>query len=354
MLLSRLRLLHVGPFEDLTLSFEGGAQRGGPRRLSVLFGGDGVGKSSALAAIAATRPGHAVAQLRHRGDDGPPPAVVADWILGADDPARLHPLRVASPGAKLDEPDDVAALRRREQALFDRRAAEGGHVLVAFSGARWFSRTATVLTTPERSVLRYDVRAPASFDDGTRGDLTREAKQVLAFAPIAAALARGGPAAPDQAARLAALDRALREVLAALLEGAGAAYLGVDPVRLEPVFEVGGARRVDFDDLGRGARHLVAIGALALRALAAAYPAGDPRHAEGVILLDDIELHQPAHRLSELAPRLCAALPGAQWIITTASPAVTLGCAREEVIALRREPASGRVELHAGPDAVLH
>ncbi|WP_437567776.1 hypothetical protein [Sorangium sp. So ce542] len=362
MLLSRVRLAHVGPFDDLSLSFEDAD--GAPRRLVVLFGGDGVGKTSILSAIASTRPGYAVAQLKSRGDDGSPPLVVTDWMLGTDDPARAHPLRVASPNARLDEPEDAALLRRREQALFERRAAEGGFVLVALSGARWFSRTAIVLTTPERSILRYDVRAAASFDDATRTDLARETKQVLSFVPVAAAIARDRAknkpeARPDaradaQAARLGALERALREVLEALLEGHDATYVGVDPLRLEPVFERADGQRVDFDDLGRSARHTVAFGALALRALASAHPTGDPRLAEGVVLIDDIEAQQPAHRQRSLAARLRAALPNVQWIVTTSSPAFALGCDLSDVIALRREPSSGRVEPHEGPDAVLH
>ncbi|WP_437686517.1 hypothetical protein [Sorangium sp. So ce176] len=363
MLLSRVRLAHVGPFDDLSLSFEDAA--GAPRRLVVLFGGDGVGKTSILSAIASTRPGYAIAQQRPRADDGATPLVVTDWWLGTDDPARAHPLRVASPNARLDEPEDTALLRRREQSLFERRAAEGGFVLVALSGARWFSRTSVMLTTPERSVLRYDVRAAASFDDATRTDLARETKQVLSFLPVAAALARGRSAdRPDaarshaephaQAARLDALDRALREVLAALLEGHGARYVGVDPLRLEPIFERADGQRVDFDDLGRSARHAIAFGALALRALASAHPSGDPRLAEGVVLIDDIDAQQPAHRQRSLPARLRAALPNVQWIVTTSSPAIALGCELSDVIALRREPSSGRVELHEGPDAVLH
>ncbi|WP_438014996.1 hypothetical protein WMF18_29460 [Sorangium sp. So ce315] len=394
MLLSRVRLAHVGPFDHLSLSLEDAA--GAPRRLVVLFGGDGVGKTSILSAIASTRPGYAIAQQRSRADEGASPLVVTDWMLGADDPARVHPLRVASPNARLDETEDAALLRRREQSLFERRASEGGFVLVALSGARWFSRTAMVLTTPERSILRYDVRAAASFDDATRTDLARETKQVLSFIPIAAALARdratGGPdASPEgqadgradaqahgradaaldarprapsdapprarpqaQPARLEALDRALREVLAELLEGHGARYVGVDPLRLEPIFERADGQRVDFDDLGRSARHAVAFGALALRALASAHPGSDPRLAEGVVLIDDIEAQQPAHRQRSLPARLRAALPNVQWIVATSSPAIALGCELSDVIALRREPSSGRVELHEGPDAVLH
>ncbi|HSN99440.1 MAG TPA: hypothetical protein VLS89_14190 [Candidatus Nanopelagicales bacterium] len=344
MLLSRLRLVHVGPFDDLTISLEDDTRS--PRRLIVLFGGEGVGKTSVLAAIASTRPGHAVAQLKPRGDDGPPSFVVTDWMLGDDDVARLHPLRVTSPNAKLEEPDDAGVLRRREQAHFERRAQEGGFVLVSFSGARWFSRTGVVLSTPDRSILRYDVRGTASFDDATRTDLTRETKQVLAYTAIASALSPGG--------RFEAIDLALREVLAALLEGTGVTYLGVDPGRLEPIFSVGSGRRVELEELGRSERHLCAFGALTLRALAAAYPAAPPREVEGVALIDDIDAHQPLHRQRTLPARLRRALPRVQWILTTSSPAVALGCGMSEVIALRREPSSGRVELHEGPDAVIH
>lgn len=347
MQLSRVRLIRVGPFDDLTLTLEDAT--GSPRRMIVLFGGEGVGKTSVLAAIASTRPGHAVAQLRPRGDEGAPSFVVTDWSLGDDDLARLHPLRVASPNAKLEEADDAGVLRRREQAHFERRAQEGGFVLVSFSGARWFSRTGVVLSTPERSILRYDVRGAASFDDATRTDLTRETKQVLAYTAIAAALS------PDS--RFQEIDLALREVLATLLDGTGVTYLGVDPARLEPLFSVGsggGGRRVDLDDLGRSERHLISFGALTLRALAAAYPAAPPREAEGVALIDDVDAHQPLHRQHTLAARLRRALPRVQWILTTGSPAVALGCGLRDVIALRREPSSGRVELHEGPDAVIH
>ena len=196
---------------------------------------------------------------------------------------------------------------------------------------------------------------------------------MLSFVPLAAAVARSigaerPPAAATQtmkdgalrlspelqAARLEALERALREVLAALLDGSGVTYLGVDPMRLEPLFESASGQRLDFDELGRSTRHLIAFGALTLRALAAGHPGCDPRLAEGVVLLDDLEAQQPQHRHRSLAARLRTALPNVQWIVTTASPAVTLGCDLSDVIALRREPASGHVELHDGPDAVLH
>jgi len=363
-LLSRIRLVGLGPFGDLTLPLC--EADGSPRRLCVIFGGEGVGKTAVLSAIATTRPGHAVAQLVNSRGAGPqanalrperdprldvPPFVVADWLLGDDDPARPHPLCVASPNARLDERDDEALLRRREQALFDRRAGERGFVLVSLSGARWFSRTPVLLTTPERTLLRYDVRAGASFDDASRTDIARETKQVLSFACITAALSRRTEGAPADASRL---ETALVGVLGALLEEDGCTFVGVDPVRLEPLFRDADDRLVEFDDLPRSLRHLVAFGAHAVRSLAAAFPDRDPREAEGVVLIDDVEIEQPAHRLRTLVPRLRRALPRVQWILTSSSPDVALGCAPGEIIALRRLPGAAAIELHEGEDAVLH
>lgn len=350
MLLSQIHVAGITGLERLTLPLDDVS--GTPRRLVVLFGGEGVGKTSILAAVASTRPGHAIAQGAAPADDLPP-FVAADWFLGDDDPARPHPLRVVSPNAKLPgERDDAALVRRREQALFDRRAAEGGFVVVTFSGARWFSRTPVLLTCPERTVLRHDTRAAAIFDDATRADLSRETKQVLAFAAISSSLSTSsGEEGIGRRAHL--VDRALREALAVLLDGTGAAYQGTSAQSLEPTFALGD-RTVDLDDLPRSLRHRVAFAALTVRSLAAAYPAKDPRDAEGVVLLDDLEVQQEGRTLTELPALLRRALPRVQWIITTASPQVAAGCDASEVMALRRMPGSTRVELHQGPAAVMH
>ena len=242
-LLSQIRLSGASAQEDLILPLND--ERGAPRRLVILFGGDGVGKTSILAAIAATRPGHSVVQTARGG--GSPPFAVADWILGDDDLARPHPLRVLNPNARLEaERDDEVVARRREQTLFDRRAAEGGFAFASFSGARWFSRAPVLLTAPTRTWLRHDVRATVSFDDASHADLARETKQVLAFAGITASLARSGGGEPG---RFEAFERALREVLAALLDDTGVTFTGVDPARLEPMFDDDG-RAVDLDDRG--------------------------------------------------------------------------------------------------------
>lgn len=354
MLLSRARIVGIGPFDDMTIPFAD--DEGRPRHLVVLFGGEGVGKTSLCNAVSTTRPGHASAQLANKNKTALHPFAVTDWFLSDDDPERPHPLRVASPNAALDEREEAALLRRREQTLFDRRAAEGGFVFVAFSGARWFSKMPVLLTTPDRSILRYDVRASASFDDATRADLSRETKQVLSFISIANALCRGtgGELVPGPAERFAALEHKLREVVDTLLSAVGCRYIGVDPTRLEPLFQNCDDRIVEFDELPKSARHLCAFGALTLRTLAAAYPGKDATEAEGVVLIDDVEIHLESSVERHVAHLLHTALPRVQWILTTSSPRITLGCDVHEVLALRRTGSSGRVELHDGTSAIVH
>jgi hypothetical protein len=361
MLLAQARLVGVAPFPDVTFPFA--ASEPAPRLMTVILGGGGVGKTSLLAAIASTRPAHTLPQTRPWAKpsvEGAPPAfAVTEWTLDDDDPARPHPLRVASPNAALDERDDETLLRRREQALFDRRAGEGGFVTVAISGARWFSRTAVMLSSPERNVLRYDPRAASTFDDATRADLARETKQVLSYASIAGALAAlvQGEAqsadAQDQA-RPIAFDAAVREAVNTVIRLAGFRYIGVDPMSLEPLFEDEKGGRAAFDDLPTSVRHLVALAALPVRALAAAYPGRDPRHAQGVVLVDDVDLHQEPSVQRSLAAALREALPRVQWILTTASMPIALGCDASEVLALRRMPTSNRVELFEGTQAIVH
>ncbi|MDF2693574.1 MAG: hypothetical protein K0S65_1957, partial [Labilithrix sp.] len=263
-----------------------------PRPVTVLFGGDGTGKTSLLSALALTRPGHVLPPLpmstsalrEPRAAGESPPYVATEWLLGEDDPERPHPLLIASPAAVFpQESPEAAAARRREQALFDRRAQqEGGYVFVSFSGARWFSRVPNMLSVPEKSILRYDVRQPnTSFDDPTRADLTRETI-------------------------------------------------------------------VPFDAMPRAARHLVAFVTLPLRALFAAYPGSElPREREGVVAIDDVESQQDPAILRSLVPLLRRALPNVQWLLTTASTQLALACDAGEVVALRRTSPS-RVELGEG------
>jgi hypothetical protein len=351
-LLLQARVVGLGPLDDVTFRFSDDA--GAARHATVLLGGGGVGKTSLLHAIASTRPGHAVA-LRPRRP-GEPSFAVTDWSVSAEDPSRPHTLRVASPNAQLGEAEDVAMLRRREQALFDRRASEGGFALAAFSGARWLSRTSVLLGGAERLPGRADVRAAPSFDDPTRADLARETKQALAFPVVSAAVARGSRLRSGPLAEHAeALEASMRQVVAPLARLGGHAFAGVDPLTFEPLFErLPSGTTVPFDELPAQARHLVALGALSARAVQAAFPRQDPRACEGVVLVDDADLHLDSATRRALVPVLREALPAVQWILAASSPEVALPCEPGDVLALRRMPDSSEIRLYEGEEAVVH
>jgi len=193
------------------------------------------------------------------------------------------------------------------------------------------------------------VRASASLDDAARADLARETKQALAYAAISAALSRdrGG-------ASFVRLGEAMARTVDSLVSLAGFSYSGIDPVSFEPVFRADDGKPTLFDVLPTRARHLVAFGALPVRALWAAYPMRDPLEAEGVVTIDEIELQQDGTILSTVLGTLRALLPRVQWIVTTTSPAVAASVDNREVLALRRLPRATEVQLFTGAEARVH
>ena len=344
MRLTSIRLVRLGPFGDVTVPFA--EDDGTPRAMTVLFGGAGVGKTTLLGAIASTRPGYAVA-LAPSGDATP--LVVTEWSLGDDDRERPHSLRIATPTGRVFEDEHAETMRRREQAHFDRVAKDGGFVFFVVPSTRWFSRQPIALNAPSRTVARYDVRAPAVFDDATRSDLARETKQALAYAAITAALSSDRMPSP-----YARLGDAMAHVAERLASLAGFRYAGVDPASLEPVFRDEDGALLPFDALPTRARHLVAFGALPLRALAAAYPARDPRDVEGVVAIDEIELQLDSVAQNRILLALRDVLPKVQWIVTTTSPIVAASAEEREVLALRKLPRATEVQLFSGAEARVH
>lgn len=371
MRLLRLQVSHLGPFHREQFSFseidgttdgdnlEAGALLAG-RAVTVIHGPGGVGKTTLLAAIAATRPG-ALATLHQRRsrahDESSPeaPAVVADWALGQDDPDRPHTLTLATPGARVFADDQQENLRRREQTLFDKVAREGGFAWAVLPAHRWFSRQSIMLGVPSRVASAYDTRQPSLFDDAARADLTRDTKQVLAYAAIAAALEERGAvrASRPQGLALRQLGEAMHEVVDGVVRLAGYSYRGPDPASLEPEFTAATAVRT-FDELPTQVRHLAAMGALALRAMWLARPERDPRDTEGVVAIDEIDLHQDASVQGLLIPTLRELLPNVQWIVTTQSGGVAGSAATHEVLALRRLPEHDRIAVYSGSDARTH
>jgi hypothetical protein len=355
--LIRAHLFGVGPFGDVVLPFCD--EDGVPRRTVVVHGAGGAGKTLLLSVINATRPGHSVVLSSSvlggvpsdAGDE--PPRAACEWRLGTDDPGRPHPLLTATPGAKLGLVEEVEMFRRREQTLFDKNAQAGGFAFALLSAQRWFSRQPVAIHAPLRTVARHDVRRESTLEDGARADLARETKQALAYAEIGAALAQAGN---DHGRRLDLLGSAMRHALAALLGPSGFTYRGLDAASFEPMFHDAEGRERSFDALPTRVRHLVAFAALPVRMLFAAYPGADPVDAEGVVAIDEADLHQDPQTLAGLIPALNRALPRVQWILTTSSATLAGSADARDVLALRRS-ADGdgdRVELCIGEAARTH
>lgn len=335
----------VLPFGELRVDLRD--SHGDPRTVTVVHGGAGVGKTTLLGALACTRPGQTTVASQLPSDDGPP-RIACAWQLGVDEPDRPHPLLVKTPGTSTDDDD---ALRRREQVLFDRRAREqGGFVFLLFPANRWFSRQSVSLHAPARSMLRYDVRGTTALDQGNSADLTRETKQALAYAAISSALVTTDELRVDPRR----LGSAMHQAIDAAVRLSGHSYDDLDPLSLEPRFSSPGGRRVPFDGLPTRTRHLVAIVAISIKTLWAAYPGMDPRKAEGVVAVDDIDLHQDPAAQAELLPTLRSVLTGVQWIVTTSSHHLAAAAAPDEVIALRRMSEDDQVSVFLDQQARTH
>lgn len=351
MYLERARIVGHGPFDQIDVDFCD--RPGEPRLLTVIHGDGGTGKTSLLAAISATRPSNHIVLTSVWRRPGTKPHTVCEWQLGAEDPERPHPLKVATPGISIEPDDQTEQLRRREVVHFDRVLADkGGFAFAGIPGSRRFPRASIVIGDPARTVLRVDSRGAPGFQDQSGVELTRPVKLVLAYAGLSTALA--GDRRGESGADPRCLGVAIREALDELLGLIGYRYRGLSPRTFEPRFETPGGEVLPFDALPHQARHLVCFATLPVHQLWVANRGTDPRHAEGTVLIDDVELHlSPAVQL-ELLASLRRILPKAQWILSTASSVLAHAVALGSTVTLRRAPGSDRVEAYEGELSLTH
>jgi predicted ATP-binding protein involved in virulence len=91
----------------------------------------------------------------------------------------------------------------------------------------------------------------------------------------------------------------------------------------KPVFVVRkGNQELAFDQLSEGERSLAAMVCDIARRLAIANPDGDPLQGNGVVMIDEIDLHLHPRWQAEVLERLMATFPNLQWVVTTHSPIV--------------------------------
>lgn len=328
---------------DIALSFTDGEDV--PRPLTLVWGSPGSGKTSLVSAIGNTRPGHNVA-LGMRSSD---PRCYAEcrWQLGMDEPDRTQPLVLHSPNAPVNFVQS-GPTERRDAAFVEGLTREGGFACLTFSALRWFSKSPVLLRAPDRGAGRYELRSREPLDDASKHDLAPDVKQALAYAAIVRAL----PQATEE--RYQQLGDAMSAVVDALVQLGGFRYTGLDPRTLEARFVAAQGEGVAFDALPTHLKHCVAFGALSVRAVWSAYPGVDPRRAEAVVAIDEVDLHQDSDTAAALLDVLASELPQIQWIFTTRSSALLAARDEGETLALHKVEAAGRTSVHTGADARVH
>ncbi|MCP4702059.1 MAG: AAA family ATPase [Gammaproteobacteria bacterium] len=96
-----------------------------------------------------------------------------------------------------------------------------------------------------------------------------------------------------------------------------------------------GKTALDINQLSSGEKTLLALAADLARRLAIANPHGDnPLDGDGIVLIDEIDLHLHPRWQRKVIPKLRKAFPRCQFIITTHSPLVLSEVRRENVVVL--------------------
>ncbi len=90
-----------------------------------------------------------------------------------------------------------------------------------------------------------------------------------------------------------------------------------------------------FNQLSEGERTTAALGCDIARRLAVANPNGDPGQGEGVVLIDEIDLHLHPKWQAQVMGALRRTFPNIQWVVTTHSPIVLSRVPSESVRLIR-------------------
>ncbi len=191
---------------------------------------------------------------------------------------------------------------------------------------------ADVLVPPRLATTRQQRPGLAAIDDALEGSL-------LAFAPFVAWYReqedveneRRRDGQPDhEDPLLSAVRRALLQVVPE--------YTDLRVRRLpSPHLTVRKAGvTLSLTQLSEGEKNLLAlVGDIARRMAIADPTADDPLQTEAVILIDEIELHLHPAWQRRVLPRLRAAFPRSQFIVTTHSPQVVASVPAESVVVLK-------------------
>jgi hypothetical protein len=322
----RLELTNVKLAHDLSLSFEGAD--GAPRMWTCILGDNGSGKTSILQAIALAAMGESMASKLvddarsyvTAGAPGATAAIATAFTGGLSTRLEVRPGSYQWVGAgKHDE--RVEELRRHRAS---------GFFIAGFGTSRRLARPGQI-AVPADPVAE---RVRGLFDADHRL-LGLEFGEALEPQALKGAFLQG----------VTALLQEARDVESALLPG----LTGLERAREEAP----GARQGDVVarfDAGGGAFHvaphllsagyqsvLAWVGELIGHTLLDAQRAVALAEIEGIVLIDEIDLHLHPTWQRRIVPILRRLLPRVQFIVTTHSPLVLAGCAPDEIVRLGLE-----------------
>lgn len=303
--IKRLRLKNFRGFEDAELDFEG-------RRLTVLFGVNGSGKSSVLAALV---------------------CVCSEILRPALELARGHWLSLHSEDLRLQADSMLIEVSFSSNELshvyslqYNRNGSSIGKWLSDPIGIQPIFFEAERRISAHQNVVEETVREAES-----RG----EHRNVLSDALFAGTLGfqtffNWFKEREDAENRLKVQSKnlnisdpqlnAVRTAIQNLLPGFSDLRIQHDPLRLEVRK---GEQTLSINQLSDGEKIILAMSADIARRLAMRYPeAPDPLQKEAIVMVDEVELHLHPAWQRRVLPAWLNTFPNAQFIVTTHSPQV--------------------------------
>ena len=319
MFLNRLRLENFRRFKDVEVKFA--------KRLSVLVGINGAGKSSILSAISTllswyvrrlvspngTGAGMAISERDIKAD-----ALSTTIALAIDDVGREVAWSVSktAKGAPIfDVRSDLKALTEYVKDLRARKLASVP-IIAAYTVNR------SVLDIPLRIKKHHEFSVLSAYDDAfdRAADFRRFFEWFREWEDvenerIADTLSAGDvPYLANN--ELAAVRRALSRFLPEFSDW----KIRRTPLRMEVKKD---GEPLSVDQLSDGEKCMIAlVGDLARRLVIANPKQEDPLLGNGIVLVDEIELHLHPEWQKSVLPRLLQTFPNVQFVVTTHSPLV--------------------------------
>lgn len=241
---------------------------------------------------------------------------------------------------------DALQLGTSGLARMRRRAADGTHdsriVLTDADGSERSVRIDATGPTHEGSigsaklVLGYGAtRNLSEFDDQRYASASKATRRVITLFDPLARVARAEVVLEDHG------DSRVLALVSRLASDVFGSDLDVRWVQGNLTFTQGG-NTVSAIDLPDGFRSSIAWLADVCAAWCEEHPdSDDPAAIEAVVLVDEIDLHLHPSLQRSIVPRLRAALPRVQWIVTTHSPLVLGSFDTRELVALDRAERDG-------------